>query len=76
VHFEDFCNRPMDVVRSIYAAAGARLSAEAERRMHAWLQENPQGKHGEHKYNLEEYGMTEQDIRDHFPDYMERFGYL
>lgn len=75
VHFEDFCSRPMDVVRTIYAAAGATLSEPVEQRMLRWLEENPQGKHGEHKYNLQEFGMTEQDIREHFSEYMGRFGY-
>jgi hypothetical protein len=75
VFFEDFCSRPMDVVRAIYAAAQMTLPEEVEQRMLRWLQENPQGKHGEHKYNLAEFGMTENDIREHFAGYMERFGY-
>ena len=75
VYFDDLCERPMDVIRSIYAAAGVHLSTDVETRMHAWLRENPQGKHGEHKYNLDEFGVTEQDIRDHFSDYMDRFGF-
>ena len=75
VYFDDLCERPMDVIRSIYAAAGVHLSTDVETRMHAWLRENPQGKHGEHKYNLDEFGLTEQDIRDHFSDYMDRFGF-
>ena len=75
VFFEDFCSRPMEVVRGIYAAARLTLSEDVEQRMLQWLQENPQGKHGEHKYNLEEFGMTENDIRKHFAGYMERFGY-
>lgn len=75
VWFEDFCSRPMDVVRAIYRAAGMTLTEEIAQRMEQWLLENPQGKHGEHKYKLDEFGMTENDIREHFAEYMQRFGY-
>lgn len=75
VFFDDFSSQPMSVVRGIYQAAGMTLSEGVVQRMEQWLQANPQGKHGEHKYNLEGFGMTENDIKEHFSDYMARFGY-
>lgn len=75
VYYADFCNNPMSVVRAIYRRCGLTLQPEVERRMLQWLEENPQGKHGEHRYNLDEFGMTENDIREHFSEYMKRFNF-
>ena len=34
---------------------------------------NPQGKHGQHSYRLEDYGLTRAGVHAHFKDYIERF---
>src|SRR3546814_12587809 len=38
-----------------------------------WLAENPAGKHGKHKYSLEEFGLNEQAVRDVYADYIETY---
>lgn len=74
VYFSDFATRPMETIRQIYERCGLTLSDSAAAAMQRWLVENPQGKHGEHKYSLEGTGITEDDIRRRFAPYIELFG--
>ena len=46
---------------------------EAQAAMTQRLAANPQGKHGQHLYSLEEFGLTAPEVRRHFRDYCERF---
>jgi hypothetical protein len=41
--------------------------------MRAWVDANPQGKHGAHHYTLEEFGLALDDVREAFRPYTERF---
>ena len=41
--------------------------------MHNYMEKNPKGKHGKHTYMLEDYGLTEEGIRNHFKDYCDKF---
>lgn len=74
VYFSDFASRPMDTIRQIYQRCGLQLSDTAAAAMQRWLIENPQGKHGEHKYSLEGTGISEDDIRRRFAPYIELYG--
>lgn len=74
VYFSDFASQPMDTIHSIYQRSGLNLSAEAEARMQAWIADNPQHKHGEHRYSLEGTGVSEDDIRRRFAPYIELYG--
>jgi hypothetical protein len=65
---------PIGTVRRLYADMGQPLGEAAETGMQAWLADNPQGKHGTHSYGLEEFGLSEQQVRSEFADYVERFG--
>jgi len=58
-------------VRGIYDHFQMTLEPAVERTMLGWLAANPQGKHGQHRYSLEEFGLTERFIRERFLDYIE-----
>jgi len=45
-------------------------SEAALNRPHA---ENPQHKHGKHRYSTQETGLTERQMRDAFGPYLERY---
>ena len=70
----DYVRDPLAVVRGIYDRFGLVLTPEVERAMQAWVAANPPGKHGEHRYTLEEYGLTEAGVRDRFHDYYDAYG--
>ena len=35
---------------------------------------NPQGRHGRHTYDLADFGLTEDDVREVFAEYSEYYG--
>ena len=72
VLFDGLVKDPIGTVRRVYERFGYEYSQAMEDGMQRWLAENPQGKHGAHKYELEQFGLTEADIDRHFGDYWAR----
>jgi sulfotransferase family protein len=74
VHFRSFLADPMKVIEGIYGHFGIELTGEAADRMRRFIDENPQGKHGVHRYAPEEYGLDAATERKRFARYADRFG--
>jgi hypothetical protein len=74
LHHAELLADPVGSVRRLYDHFGLELSPEAERAMRAWHAVNPTGKHGEHHYRAEEFGLSEGVLRERFAAYLERFG--
>ncbi len=49
-------------VRGIYDHFGLELSDEVAQSMRDWLAANPADKHGGHRYDLADYGLTRDEI--------------
>ena len=60
-------------VRRIHEHFGQTLSDEAERQIRAWHRENPQGRHGGHRYSAAAFGLDEEAIAERFAKYMQHF---
>ncbi|MEP7223006.1 MAG: sulfotransferase, partial [Novosphingobium sp.] len=73
VKYEQIRSNPMPVFREIYRRAGHTLTPESEALMIEYERINEQGKHGEHKYSLEQFGLTEDMIRRDYGEYIDRF---
>jgi len=73
LQFNDFIADGVGTVRRIYQHFHLPMSAEVEQRFQRYADAHPMGKHGKHDYRLEEYGLTEQQIRERFAFYIERF---
>ena len=73
LHFRDVVDDPVGAVKRLYHHFGFELGEEAERRMRAWLAENPQGKHGGHRYAPEEFGLDDDAMAERFAAYLEHF---
>ena len=71
VDHREFHRDPMGVVRGIYDRFGLSLSDEAESRMQRWI-ENPTTRQGEHRYQIDDYGITAEQVRHRFGEYMAR----
>jgi len=69
----EFHADPMKVVRGIYEFAGLELAPEVEERMAGRIQAKPELAHGEHRYHVSDFNLTEDDIREQFADYIEAF---
>lgn len=73
VDYNDLMEQPINTVHRIYDHFGLRWSEEFEAAMDAWLRDNPQGKQGRHIYNLTECGLTPEDIKTRYADYINLF---
>jgi len=73
VHFHAFVADPFACIREIYARLGLELTREAETRMRTFLAENPQEKHGGHRYSFEDTGLDAGPIRERAQRYQEYF---
>jgi hypothetical protein len=71
--YRDLAADPVKAVRGIYAHFGIEFRSESEAGIRRWLAENPADKHGRHTYKLEDYGLTQRDVRDVYGPYMEAY---
>jgi len=74
VQFEDVAKDPIAVIERIYAHFAIPLSADTRQRMQTYLEANPRGQHGAHRYSLDDFGLDRATLRLQFRHYCERFG--
>ncbi len=73
VHYDDLLADPVGVTRRVYEYFRYRFTSRHEARARQWLVENPQDKHGAHRYSLEQFGLDRESVRRHFAEYIEQF---
>lgn len=73
VQYADIMKDPIGEVERIYRHFGDTFTAEARAAMDRYMAENPKGKHGQHEYALEDYGLTRERVHAEFADYIERY---
>lgn len=73
LRFADFVEDGVAAVRGIYDHFELPLTAAADEAMARYVRENPRGKHGAHEYDLAQYGLSEQAVRDRLGWYIDRF---
>jgi hypothetical protein len=71
--YSEFVGDEIGMIRRIYQHFGLALSADAEARMRRCLADNPQDKHGRHRYTLAESGLDPTVERRRFAAYQDRF---
>jgi hypothetical protein len=71
--FSEFVRDQFAVVQQIYEAFDLPMTDEAAARMKWFIADNPQGKHGIHRYEAHEYGIDPATVRAQFRPYIERF---
>jgi Sulfotransferase family len=76
VPYWEITGDPMGAIERIAAVAGLDLTAHTRATMRAWEANNPQHKHGQHRYELDQVGLEEPEVRAAFAEYVERFGHL
>lgn len=62
---------PVGTVRAVRHYFGYSYDDEFEARMRRWLVENPQHKHGVHRYSLEQFGLDSEMVNRRFARYRE-----
>ena len=71
VTYEEVTGSFQTAIEKIYEHAGLQLSPAARQRMLRWESENAIHKYGEYKYSLEEFGLSEELIRNRMAPYFE-----
>ena len=72
----DFHREPMKVLEQIYDFIGMEITDELRPLLRQRIDEKPELQHGVHRYSIADYGMTEEEAREPFGDYIERFDLL
>lgn len=73
VGYLDLERDPIGVVRKVYAGTGMTLTPQAQRAMETWKAAHRKGRHGSHRYSLENYGLSREFVLDKFERYIRRF---
>ncbi len=74
VRLKDLHAKPLEVVEDIYSRFDLPFSGELAEQFRARIAEDPTAQHGEHDYDIADYGLTEDQIQSAFADYSRRFG--
>ena len=69
----DFHRDPMAVLDRIYAFIGMDIGEDLRTRFARRIAEKPELQHGVHRYDLADFGMSAERVREQFGDYIDRF---
>lgn len=69
----DFHREPMKVLETIYDFIGMDIPGETRAALAKRIEEKPELQHGVHRYSIADYGMTEEEAREPFGDYIQRY---
>jgi len=73
IWFKDAMRDPIGEIARVYETFGIEMTPPARTAMETWQAAHPRGQRPAHEYSLEEYGLTEQGIKDAFAGYRARF---
>jgi Sulfotransferase family len=73
VDYRAFVADPLGAARRAYEHFGLELDPATSAALETWAREHPQGKHGAHRYSLEEYGLSAEAARERLAFYIDRF---
>jgi len=73
VSFADLNADSVGTLDRSYSQLGLIFSDTARRRVQEWADTHRPGSRGEHNYELADYGLTEEQIRERFADYLSTY---
>jgi len=68
IEYDDFVVDPVAAALGVYERFGYREDAGLKARMEDWLASHPSDKHGKHRYQLSDFGLTPEDVRARLKD--------
>jgi hypothetical protein len=69
----DFHAQPMAVLERIYAFIGMEIPPDTRAAFARRIEEKPELARGVHRYDIADFGMTEEEARAPFGDYVQRY---
>ena len=64
---------PLAEVKEIYSNFGWEMTPQTLEKMQHHVQNNKRHKYGKYTYNLQEMGITKEDVKEHLAEYIEYF---
>ena len=74
VRLRDLMANPMTVLKDIYAHFELEFTAEIAGLLEERIAQKPTSQEGEHEYAIEDFGLTDVQVRETLKAYNERFG--
>ncbi|WP_157216629.1 sulfotransferase family protein [Flavisphingomonas formosensis] len=72
LRYDDIVKAPMEQIAKVYARIGKTMTAEDEATMVAWMNGNARDNRPAHEYALEQFGLTEDGLKETFGFYRKR----
>ena len=66
IPYEELTADPLPAVEKIHEQFHLPLAREARAAMRTYLETHPKGRHGRHRYRLEDYGLDEKHVKERF----------
>ena len=73
LQYAELMDDPVGSVERIYRHFNMELDDLGRRRMAAWMEENPQDRFGRHRYTLDQFGLSAEEVRDQFANYVKKY---
>lgn len=73
IQYNDFINDSQAVADGIYQHFSLPYSDATRQLIASYIADHPRGKHGSHDYQLEQFGLNEQQVLDRFAGYIDEF---
>ena len=74
VNYMDLERDPLGQVAKVYDRHGIAFTPAARVAMEAHIADNRKGKHGAHKYDIRDSGVTIEEVRERFDFYTDHYG--
>jgi len=71
--YDDINRKSIDVLRKVYAHLDLELTSEIEESVVGWEQDKDRNRFARNTYSAEEFGLTDEQIREAFRPYIQRF---
>ena len=73
LNYPDLVSDPTETVRQIYEYFGYEFNSDLENNLKQYMTQNPQHKHGVHRYSLEQFGLEANKVAQTFENYCLKF---
>jgi hypothetical protein len=73
VSFADLQSDPVGTLQTSYARLGLSFTEATSASVNQWAQAHQPGSRGAHDYDLADYGLTPDSVRERFADYLARY---
>jgi hypothetical protein len=68
MEYDDFVVDPVAAAQGVYQRFGYPPDPGLKSRMADWLRSHPSDKHGKHRYQLSDFGLTAEDVHRRLKD--------